>query len=171
MKKSVIITVLFVVASALARDKNSKDIVIKYDKFKDQTLVLLEASVPERRGSVKLAGSRVGFSYMCPGERTDCHPKVIAFLLEHHSGPAGWDLINARSLILLADDKRIEAQDVDWHGVNMYWGIERLTGRLTPEDLGTLVAAHHVSLQAGPLEGDLPEKARRGWRELAEMAR
>lgn len=171
MKRLTGAVVLLLAASTFARDKGNKIVEVKYDQFKDRTTVSVAGKVPnyERHKPLGVQDVKLALLYSCPGNRTDCHPKVVGILLTHIAG-LQWRLIHVDRIIFLADGKRIELQDVNWDG-NAATGVEGLSGIIAPDKLVELASAEEVSLQAGPIERNLPEKARRGWRELADLVR
>lgn len=159
MKRLMMAVALVLAASTFARDRGDKAVEVKYDQFDDHTTVSVIGKISEYK---------LGLLYSCPGRRTDCHPQLIGVFLRAISG-LGWQLIRVQRVIFLADGKRVELREVNWDG-NSVTGVEVVSGVVTADDLLVLASADKLSLQAGPVERDLPEKTRRGWREFAEMA-
>lgn len=168
MKKPMISVVLLLATSVLGREKGAKTPEVRYDKFKDVTIVSVKNKSRSGPYSLTVWDTEVGILFSCPGNRTDCHPKEAVVFVTEYAG-AVWKLIHVDRMIVLADGKRIELQDVQWNG-DASTGNETLGGTVSRDDLFALVAANSVALQAGPIERDLSEKERHGWREIAEMA-
>lgn len=169
MKRLMTAVVFLLAASAFGRDKGTKTPEIQYDRFKDITLVSVKNKSRSGPYSMTVWDTEVGIMYGCTGNRTDCHPKQIDIFVRDYTGPQ-WNLIHVDRIIFLADGKRIEAQNVKWDG-NASTGLESLSGFVSQDDFFALASATSVSLQAGPIERDLSEKERHGWREIADMAR
>jgi hypothetical protein len=168
MKRLTTTLVLLFAAASFGRDKGNKIVEVKYDRFKDITLVSVKNKSRSGPYSFTVWDTEVGIMYSCTGDRTDCHPKQIGIFVRDHAGPQ-WNLIHVDRVLFLADGKRIEAQDVKWDG-NASTGLESLSAFVSQDDFFALASASSVSLQAGPIERDLSEKERRGWREIADMA-
>jgi hypothetical protein len=169
MKRLMTAVAFLLAASAFGRDKGTKTPEIQYDRFKDITLVSVKNKSRSGPYSLTVWDTELGIMYGCAGNRTDCHPKQIDIFVRDYTGPQ-WNLIHVDRVIFLADGKRIEAQNVKWDG-NASTGLESLSGFVSQDDFFTLASASSVSLQAGPIERDLSEKERHGWREIADMAR
>jgi hypothetical protein len=179
MKNILLIFVLLLVMAAplvrptvLSGREREDPVVVRYDKFKDVTIV---ETAPNRVKVLwaKAPESGFRFGYVCPGQDSACHPNVILVTYSTVSPlGVGWELMNApRSIIFLADEKRIAAHDVEWDGLAGPEDIiEWFTGAFSPEEFHQLVNASEIEYQVGSFHRKVNQKWLSAWRALEAKA-
>lgn len=175
MKRSIIflavIMASFVLAFAGGRKKNDDVVVVKYDRFKDLTMVMVST-----RHGVREVGAvtdrEFRFAYGCPGNNARCKPsEIVVACVFNTLLQSGWQLMDGpQEVIFLADQGRIALNDVKWDGNtnsgSVYTMIENLTGTISLEQLHKLTAANVVEVKVGRFQFKIPKDEVEKWQKL-----
>ena len=138
-----------VIACSLCCLAQDKRLHMKYDRFKDTSLLGVRA-LPLKLASywtTKAVYAHVGFIF--PGQELRQAPEGVDLLFEIHS--ESWRFLeeSRRSAILLIDGERIMFRELEYEGKISRGVIEYLTIYLTMDQLRRIAYAGSVEVQLG----------------------
>jgi hypothetical protein len=125
----------------------------KYDKFKDETTVLVEVKVKDNgkpRNKLDNLKLITAFSYDGQTLKND----IDSFVVEFSQGNQSWRFLRSHGLIMIVDGEREDFGKGDHEGEVMTRGVfERVTFLFSRKIFEKMVNAKTVELQLGPYEG------------------
>jgi hypothetical protein len=150
--------------------KNSKRFNVKYDKFKDLTIVSVGTFNIGSTGNYIISGDMYGLSAYFGFKGTKTRPPDNFYLAFDHTGKE-WRFLQSRELYLLIDGERERISNGNHDGKVRRGVSERLLFEIPSGTFSKIASAKTVELQVGGFEMSLKDEHLQAFRDLLSLTK